>query len=398
MIRTLLFQTVALLLFPVVLFADARSDLRGVNRAIKEKQQQIKTTGKIENKVSSDLSKIQQQIKDKEASLINLNRDLKNVEANVVTTQAQIDNLTKELDVKNREIALRLSSIYKAGELGELRVFFSSESMPQLVENRRYMKSVLEHDRKLLTDYQNTLAELQVLKQSLEKDARTKEQITQNIKLKKQEIEVVKDQKTKYLAQVKQTKQSYQKSLKDLQANAARLQSMIRKLEARSRRIAIENEKKARKGRPTATTRTYSYPKLSDKGFGAERGRLAKPASGSIISYFGKQKHSEFNAFTFNNGITIAAPNGSDIRSVYEGEVIFASYFKGYGNMIIVDHGGGYFSLYAHASRLFKGVGANVGRNEVIAQVGDTDSTQGPQLYFEIRYQGKPINPIAWIR
>jgi septal ring factor EnvC (AmiA/AmiB activator) len=125
---------------------------------------------------------------------------------------------------------------------------------------------------------------------------------------------------------------------------------------------------------------------------------LSLPAAGPIVDRFGKHKHPEFNSFTFNNGITIAAPLNADIRSVYEGEVIFAEKFKGYGNMVIIDHGGGFFTLYAHAARIVKKVGSKVGKNEVVAHVGDTDSNRGAQLYFEIRYQGKPVDPGPWLQ
>ena len=125
---------------------------------------------------------------------------------------------------------------------------------------------------------------------------------------------------------------------------------------------------------------------------------MSMPAKGELVGSFGRHKHPEFNSYTVSNGISIVAPTGAEIRSVYDGQVIFADYFKGYGNMVIVDHGGGYFSLYAHAAKIMKKVGASVGRNEVVASVGESDSTRGPMLYFEIRYQGKPIDPAAWVR
>ena len=122
------------------------------------------------------------------------------------------------------------------------------------------------------------------------------------------------------------------------------------------------------------------------------------PARGEVVDNFGRHKHPEFNSYTVSNGISIAAPHGTEIRAVYEGQVIFADYFKGYGNMVIVDHGGGYFSLYAHAAKILKKVGTSVARNEVVASVGDTDSSHGSMLYFEIRYQGKPVDPATWVR
>jgi septal ring factor EnvC (AmiA/AmiB activator) len=139
-------------------------------------------------------------------------------------------------------------------------------------------------------------------------------------------------------------------------------------------------------------------PPVADKGFSAQRGRLAIPVKGEILGQFGRHKHPEFNSFTVSNGISIAAPKGVEIRSVFDGQVIFADYFKGYGNMVIIDHGGGYFSLYGHASHINRKVGSQVGRNDVIASVGDVDSTRGSMLYFELRHQGKPIDPSPWFR
>ena len=101
---------------------------------------------------------------------------------------------------------------------------------------------------------------------------------------------------------------------------------------------------------------------------------------------------------TFNRGIEIAAPEGKDIVAVAEGSVIYADWFKGYGRLIILDHGGGYFTLYAHASEVLIRPGESVSRGQVIGKVGDTGSLEGPQLYFELRHKGKPQDPLAWLQ
>jgi septal ring factor EnvC (AmiA/AmiB activator) len=122
------------------------------------------------------------------------------------------------------------------------------------------------------------------------------------------------------------------------------------------------------------------------------------PVKGTIVERFGRHKHPDFDSFTVSNGISVAAPTGTPIHAVFEGEVIFADAFKGYGNMVIVDHGGGFFSLYAHAASIAKKVGSKVAKNEVLGSVGELDSAKGPMLYFEIRYQGKPVDPAPWFR
>jgi len=375
------------------LFADVRDELKGINSEIKEKQQLLRQTRKVESKVTSELTQIEKNLKEKETALDHLSGELKTVESGVVSTQKQIQIMLAELEKKREEISKRVASLYKAGEMGNVRIFFSSGSIPEVLENRRYMRSVLDHDRALFQDYQNRLQRLKSLKESLEKEAERKERLSGKIKAKKLEIETEKSKKAAYLSQVISEKKSYQSSLKELQANARRLQAMVERLEARSRKSYTQKDEKKK-----LIPGDHHQPPVTDKGFGSQRGRLSLPVSGELVGRFGKHKHPEFNSYTFNNGITISSSMNSDIRSVYEGEVIFAERFKGYGNMLIIDHGGGYFTLYAHTSRINKKVGSTVHKNDVVANVGDSDSPNGAQLYFEIRYQGKPIDPGPWFK
>jgi septal ring factor EnvC (AmiA/AmiB activator) len=302
--------------------------------------------------------------------------------------------VTEEAQTKKREIERRLSSVYKAGELGTLRMFFSAETFPQLAENVRYMRSILENDKRIFVEYSQKIDQLKILKSDLERDALKKEHIKTGIEQKKREIEEEKSKKAAYLGRVRQDRKSYEASLKELQANASRLQTMLAKLDALSRRkLSSRHEKPGAKQKPLA-----ELPAVPDRGFASQKGRMNIPVRGSVIESYGQHKHPEFNSYTFSKGLSIAAPVGTDIKVIYEGTVIFADYFKGFGNMMVVDHGGGYFSLYAHASRLSKRVGSDVSRQEVIGSVGDVDSTKGSQLYFEIRHQGKPVDPAGWVR
>lgn len=389
----LLLQIILLILLEMAAIADVQDDLKGIKSQIREKQKLLKQTKKAETKVSTELVQIDKSLKEKESTLSHLSNELKVVESGLINTQGQIQLLVTELNRRKEQISKRVASVYKAGEMGNLRIFFSSGSVPEMLENRRYMQSVLGHDRKLFQDYQDKLAELNTMKTSLEKEASKKELLTEKIKAKKEEIEEEKSKKSAHLSQIRQEKKSYQVSLNELQANARRLQSMVERLEARSRKsYNVKNDKKP------VISGNYPQPPVSDKGFGSQRGRLSMPVSGELVSRFGKHKHQEFNSFTFNNGISIAAAMNADVHAVFDGEVIFADKFKGYGNMLIIDHGGGYFTLYAHNSRINKKIGATVRKNETVAQVGDTDSTRGAQLYFEIRYQGKPVDPSPWLR
>lgn len=373
---------------------NPRDELKGVKQEIRAKKQLISKTRKVEAVVSTELREINKNLEEKESDLGRLDRDLKGVEFSLDKTGREIVRVSDEANRKKQEIERRLASLYKAGELGAVRMFFSAESFPQMAENIRYMRSILDNDKRIFTEYNQKIEELRKLKSDLERDAIKKERIKTGIAAKKQEIEQEKSKKAAYLVKVRQDRGSYEKSLKELQANAARLQTMMERLEALSRRkLSSRHEKPGSKLKPLA-----ELPPVPDRGFSSQKGHMSLPVRGEILETYGKHKHPEFNTFTFSKGMSISAGAGSEIKAIYEGSVIFADYFKGYGNMIIIDHGGGYFSLYAHASKILKKVGAEVARHETVATVGDGDSSKGPMLYFEIRHQGKPVDPAGWVR
>ncbi|MBW4055085.1 MAG: peptidoglycan DD-metalloendopeptidase family protein [Proteobacteria bacterium] len=372
---------------------NPKDELSGVKREIRAKKQLITKTRKVEAAVSTELQGILRNLDQKESDLGRLSHDLHGVETSLDHTGHEIQKVTEEASRKRIEIERRLTSLYKAGELGALRMFFSAESFPQLAENIRYMKSILENDKKIFLDYNKKIDLLKGLKADLERDALKKERIMTGIAQKKREIEEEKSKKAAYLGKVRQDRKSYETSLKQLETNAARLQTMITRLEALSRRKLLSRHKKP----GSRLSPLAELPPVPDRGFASQKGRMSLPVRGAVIESYGKHKHPEFNSFTFSKGESISAPTGTEIKAIYEGTVIFADYFKGFGNMIIIDHGGGYFSLYAHASRLTKKTGAEVARHETIGTVGDIDSTKGSLLYFEIRYQGKPVDPAGWV-
>lgn len=386
------------LVVPSLCHAGAKEELQTIKKQIKEKNQLISKTQKVETKVTGELVQIQKSLVEKQSSLTVLGRDLAAVEKGIDKTLGDIDRERQEAERKRVQINRRIAALYKGGDTGNLRVIFSSESFPQMSENLRYMKGILENDKKLFQQYNDNVKRLNDLKGRLEQDAARKEGIRKSIEAKKREIEQEKNRKATYLVKVRQDKQAYVASLKELQANAGRLQSMIQKLEARSRKAYSSKVRgKGPEGKEQQAVAPKSAP-VPNQGLGAQKGRLSLPVKGNIVGRFGRHKHPDFDSFTVSNGISLAAPSGTAIHAIYDGEVIYADYFKGYGNMIIVDHGGGFFSLYAHASSVAKRVGAKVSKNEVLASVGDVDSTKGPMLYFEIRYQGKPVDPAAWFR
>jgi septal ring factor EnvC (AmiA/AmiB activator) len=170
----------------------------------------------------------------------------------------------------------------------------------------------------------------------------------------------------------------------ELTEAAKRLEAFIRELQAKQRRLA--------KVPPPAPG---DGPRA---GFGSLRGRLPWPADGRIVGGFGPQVHPRFGTKTFRNGVDIEAAEGTEVAAVYAGHVVYTGWFKGYGNLIILDHGNEYYTLYAHVADIHVKEGDDVRQAQHIGTVGDTGSLAGPRLYFEVRFQGKPQDPTEWLR
>jgi septal ring factor EnvC (AmiA/AmiB activator) len=120
--------------------------------------------------------------------------------------------------------------------------------------------------------------------------------------------------------------------------------------------------------------------------------------AGKIISRFGVKQSGDYKSFTFQSGIDIRGEQGDPVRSVFKGNVVYAEWLKGYGNMVIIDHGENYYTLYAHLQEMFRKKGDTVDTGEVIATMGDTGSLKGVRLHFELRHHGKPVNPLEWLK
>ncbi len=134
------------------------------------------------------------------------------------------------------------------------------------------------------------------------------------------------------------------------------------------------------------------------RGVLLQKGRLILPVTGKIVSRFGIKQSGDYKSFTFQSGIDIRGDQGEPVRSVFRGEVVFAKWLKGYGNMAIIDHGDHFYTVYAHLQEIFRKKGDAVDTGEVIATLGDTGSLKGVCLHFELRHHGQPVDPVEWLK
>jgi septal ring factor EnvC (AmiA/AmiB activator) len=200
----------------------------------------------------------------------------------------------------------------------------------------------------------------------------------ESIEKKLADIRSLQKEKKVYLTKITQEKDAYNRTVEELERSASRVDSLLRELESRRRALAMRP--------PTAP----ALPR-------GAKGALPWPADGQVISFFGRQKHPTFNTYVQRKGIEIRTTEGSFIHAVMPGTVVYADWLKGYGLVIILDHANGFFSLYAHASKILAKVGEQVGEGHAIGETGDTGMIGENTLYFELREGAEPVDPLHWL-
>jgi len=360
--------------------AQSKEELGGLKKKIQEEKQRVKAIHKKESSVISQLNKMDRNLSKKEKELKVLNRKLEGVVQKVRKTNEELQLVTQSVEAQEAFLEKRLVALYKFGETGMPQIFFSSNSYAEFLNSRRYLASILGQDRELVEDFRKRQTVLGSYREQLKEDERELQALKEKAEQKQAEIRKDRLQKSRLLDSVRGEKRIHLAAIKELETASAQLQTLLNRLERE-----IREKAKAEVFIPAG------------KGFGTFRGKLAFPVEGRILSTFGKNENPKFNTFTVQKGIEIEAAIGAEIRAVYDGRVLYSDWFKGYGKILIIDHGEGYYTLSGHASALLKNVGEEVRGGEGVALVGDTGSLKGPCLYFEIRQRGKPLDPLEWL-
>ncbi len=360
--------------------AQSKKELGGLKKKIQEEKQRVKAIHKKESSVISQLNKMDRNLSEKEKELKVLNRKLEGVVQKVRKTNEELQLVTQSVETQEAFLEKRLVALYKFGETGMPQIFFSSNSYAEFLNSRRYLALILGQDRELVEDFRKRQTVLGSYREQLKEDERELQALKEQTEKKQAEIRKDRLQKSRLLDSVRGEKRIHLAAIKELETASAQLQTLLNRLERE-----IREKAKAEVFIPVG------------KGFGTFRGKLAFPVEGRILSTFGKNENPKFNTFTVQKGIEIEAAIGAEIRAVYDGRVLYSDWFKGYGKILIIDHGEGYYTLSGHASALLKNVGEEVRGGEGVALVGDTGSLKGPCLYFEIRQRGKPLDPLEWL-
>jgi septal ring factor EnvC (AmiA/AmiB activator) len=352
---------------------------QNINREIKQGQQEVEVFARQESDTIKRLNQVERALNKSKKRTVVIRKELKKLESATREASQSSDTLIRQIRANEKYVAQRLVALYKMSWLGKFHLLASAESMHEFIQRRAALEHILAHDEKIRQDLISDQNALKVVLDRL--NGLKDKQSSRAAALKQQyrQMSLERSTRTKLLADIRS-----QKALE-----LAAIDALTQSSNELDRKINLLN---TRINTPVKDVNPSQLP------FSSHKGLLIRPVNGRIISLYGSYKNPKYNITNFRSGIEIKADSGEPVRSVYAGKVLYSSWFNTYGNMIIIDHGKNYYTVYAHLEEIFKAKGDDVEAGEVIATVGDTGSLTGAKLYFEVRHHGKPVNPMPWFK
>lgn len=351
---------------------ETKDSFKEVQRKIRDKKKYIKDIKVDEVSILNQLDRIEREKEETQERMRLLNKRIKRLNGEIGFLKREISTYEEYLHNHESLVIERLKELYKTRDLTILKVLLTVGGGGDLLRRARLITSMVRYDYSIIAEYEGHLEILKRKRNKIEEKKqgvmRMREEIRRGRGLVEEQIKA----KRNLLDTIRREKRLHTKALLELEGASKELEDLIGRLNQEER------------------------PKV--EGFVSKKGLLPWPTEGKIISHFGKHKDPRFHTLTYNKGIEIRARYGEKVIAVNSGTIIFARWFKGYGNLMIIDHGNHFYTLYAHLAFIFKETGEKVKDGETIGTVGDTGSIKGTILYFEIREGGQPRDPIEWLR
>ena len=342
-----------------------RKDLKDIKKEIHITKEKEKAVRGKESSILGTLHLLEVELYQKEKELKQMETGLIQTQEKLRQTKYQIVMLGKVMEHTKEELFSRLTALYKMERVPTEGLLLASTSYLDLLRLDKYLRVIIDYDARLVETYRHQVVLNERYQEELIQDQFQWQRNISEIEKKKKEITKVSGEKRALLKSIQNQKVVYQKVILELEERAKELQMLVDKLE-REKGLLV-------------------YGKPKHESF---KGKLTSPVQGKVISLF-KEKG--------QNGIEIRAPLGAEVRAILSGKVLYADWFKGFGNIVIIDHGDHTFTVSGYCSELLKKAGDEVSQGETIALVGSAGSLKGPCLYFEIRHHGKPQDPMEWL-
>lgn len=355
-----------------------RKTLEQLKDKIEEKRKRADEAEKKRESVLQGIQSLDERLIRHRQDHHEISKKLRKKDREIEEITEQLGTMRASIQERRNAILARLRVQYMEGRFGYVKALLASDSYGDFERRRQYLSAVSQKDYELLGAFRADVARMEKAEHQRAEARAGMVAFKESIEKKLTDIRSLQKEKKVYLTRITQEKDSYNRAAEELERSASRVDSLLQELETRRKALAM---------------RPPSAPALPR----GAKGALPWPADGQVISFFGRQKHPTFNTYVQRKGIEIRTTEGSFIHAVMPGTVVYADWLKGYGLVIILDHANGFFSLYAHASKILAKVGEQVAEGHPIGETGDTGMIGENTLYFELREGAEPVDPLHWL-
>lgn len=349
---------------------DLEDQLADLQRQAEEQQAKTnEASAKVES-VSERLRQIQEELRVATAEYKEVKGQLDSVEDKISDNTELLQKTEADLKVKNKKLQQRVRDIYINGQISYVDVLFGAKDFADLMTRMDVLKRIIKHDYDLIMKVKEEKATVENTRAQLEKDKAEAEVLVADAQAKRAKVEDKESEQQVLLDQAIYDRDTSERMYEEIMAASQEVANMIR--------------------RSYMSSAGYS-------GAPAGAGGMIWPISGPITSEFGWRTHPIFGTARFHSGLDIGGDYGMPIYAAASGTVIYAGWISGYGNAVIIDHGGGVTTLYGHNDSLNVSEGENVAQGQVIAMCGSTGNSTGPHCHFEVRENGEPVSPYGYL-
>jgi septal ring factor EnvC (AmiA/AmiB activator) len=344
-------------------------DLQRLVKEMEERETALRELSRQERSITRALGELDESIARMDARAAALDARTVQTERKVVAAESQAARANRELAQAEEVLARRLRAVMRLGPSADVHMMLGARSMRELLWTRHVMRRVAAEDAALVQGVNARRSALLEERQALLTLQKDLAEDRLSLEVARKAAHATRTSRAAALQDVGAQKGAAQHRLDELAGARKRLRDLMEELPP-----------------PQAAT-----------GFAALKGTMAWPAPGEVDIPFGPRVD-EAGVDTMHSGISIVAPLGQKVTAVARGRVVHAGWLRGFGQLLIVDHGEGYHTLLAHLSRVLVAAGDEVAEGDVVAFVGDSESLSGPRLYFELRARGRPVDPLKWLR
>ena len=346
---------------------EKQQQLNSVQQQIEAQQRKAELARRKEQTIAEQLRAIQQELDTAEDEYETVNDQLENTEQHIKANVELSNRLTKKLEVQTKTLHRRIRDIYKNGQVNYLDVLLGAKDFNDFVGRMDILKKILAYDNALIQGTKADRETLRKAKEQLEADRAKIVELRKLAAAKREQVAERRQERRGVLNAATYERETAERAYRELIETSRQIEQMIKRIQS------------------------------GEKNIGGSTGTMTWPAEGEITSPFGWRVHPIFGTQRLHTGIDIGADYGDAIRAADGGVVIHADWMGGYGNAVIIDHGNGISTLYAHNSQLLVDEGQTVAKGQTVARFGSTGYSTGPHLHFEVRQNGSPVNPLNYL-